>query len=70
MLDAIKFCRTRIDVSVSQPEYQVVFAVKDDGEGIPVANHDSIFRNTFKGRTFRSEDTASAWPVLRPCCKR
>ncbi|MGD9274333.1 MAG: ATP-binding protein [Desulfobacterales bacterium] len=51
MLDAMKFRRMRIDVTVSQPEYQLVYAVKDDGEGFPVANHDSIFRNTFKGRT-------------------
>lgn len=48
LLNAMKFRRSRIDFSVRRKDRQLVFSVKDDGEGIPAAYHDRIFKNQFQ----------------------
>ena len=48
LLNAMKFRRSRIDFSVHRKDRQLVFSVKDDGEGIPAAYHDKIFENKFQ----------------------
>lgn len=48
LLNAMKFRRSRIDFSVHRKDRQLVFHVKDDGEGIPAAYHDKIFENKFQ----------------------
>jgi signal transduction histidine kinase len=48
LLNAMKFRRSRIDFSVRRNDRQLVFSVKDDGEGIPADYHDRIFENQFQ----------------------
>ena len=48
LLNAMKFRRSRIDFSVRRNNRQLVFSVKDDGEGIAAAYHDRIFENQFQ----------------------
>jgi signal transduction histidine kinase len=48
LLNAMKFRRSRIDFSVHRKDRQLVFSVKDDGEGIPTAYHAKIFENKFQ----------------------
>ncbi|MGB5423684.1 MAG: sensor histidine kinase, partial [Desulfobacterales bacterium] len=48
MLNAMKFRRSRIDFSVRRTHGQLVFSVKDDGEGIAAAYHDRIFESQFQ----------------------
>jgi signal transduction histidine kinase len=48
LLNAMKFRRSRIDFSVRRKDSQLIFSVKDDGEGIAAAYHDQIFKNQFQ----------------------
>jgi signal transduction histidine kinase len=48
LLNAMKFRRSRVDFSVRRNDRQLVFSVKDDGEGIAAAYHDKIFENQFQ----------------------
>ena len=48
LLNAMKFRRSRIDFSVRRKDRQLIFSVKDDGEGIAAADHDRIFENQFQ----------------------
>ena len=48
LLNAMKFRQSRIDFSVRRNNRQLVFSVKDDGEGIAAAYHDRIFENQFQ----------------------
>jgi len=48
LLNAMKFRRSRIDFSVRRNDRQLVFSVKDDGEGIAADYHDRIFENQFQ----------------------
>jgi signal transduction histidine kinase len=47
LLNAMKFRRSRIDFSVRRKDRQLIFSVKDDGEGIAATYHDRIFKNQF-----------------------
>ena len=48
LLNAMKFRRSRIDFSVRRTGGQLVFSVKDDGEGIAAAYRDKIFESQFQ----------------------
>ena len=48
LLNAMKFRRSRIDFSVRRNDRQLVFSVKDDGEGIAAADHARIFEYQFQ----------------------
>ena len=48
LLNAMKFRRSRIDFWVRRKGKQLVFSVKDDGEGIAAAYHDRIFESQFQ----------------------
>jgi signal transduction histidine kinase len=48
LLNAMKFRRSRIDFSVRRKDSQLIFSVKDDGEGIAAAYHDKIFEYQFQ----------------------
>ncbi|MGW8187805.1 MAG: sensor histidine kinase, partial [Desulfobacterales bacterium] len=48
LLNAMKFRRSRIDFSIRRKDRQLVFSVKDDGEGIAAADHDKIFQYQFQ----------------------
>ena len=48
LLNAIKFRRSRIDFSIRRKDRQLVFSVKDDGEGIAAADRGKIFEYQFQ----------------------
>lgn len=49
LLNAMKFRRSRIEMSLRRQGRQLVFAVKDDGEGIPAVHRDRLFDHRFQG---------------------
>ena len=46
--NALKYRKTRVEVSVDRQEDFIVLSVKDDGAGIPVAYHKKIFECYFQ----------------------
>jgi signal transduction histidine kinase len=48
LLNAMKFRRSRIDFSIRRKDGQLVFSVKDDGEGIAAADRGKIFEYQFQ----------------------
>ena len=56
---------TAVEASVERVNGQVVFAVEDDGPGIPPELHDKVFERFFRGAGDRSGSSGLGLAIVR-----